>query len=235
MVHGLHHSDTRRLSLGGVKAHPAREAAVGLQAAPGHKGHEVLFRVRMLHAHGLQRVGQRLRQAAEGKTILPGLPEFLIGTTPEAPAEIQVFAVKAVPYGFSRTDFPGQAFRSCVFPLHLAGIRRKQRPVFFPADRGKKGLAAQVLAHPADQARGQEHRVPAAVRQFHKIGVPGVLDGRFPAQMPHGQNRVARIALIGAENAAAAGNGDRMIILRTAFGDQQIVPFADMVDMRRLR
>ena len=51
--------------------------------------------------------------------------------------------------------------------------------------------------------------------------------------MPVGQDGVARVALIGPQGAAAAGDGHGMVILRTALGDEQVVPAVLLVDVRR--
>lgn len=84
----------------------------------------------------------------------------------------------------------------------------------------------------AIRPRGQEHRPPFAVGKLNQVGVAGAVDGGISAQVAVGEDGIARIDLVGTLNLPAAENGDAMVVIGAAFGDHQIVPAADFVQMR---
>ena len=63
----------------------------------------------------------------------------------------------------------------------------------------------------------------------------GILDQSFFAHVPHRQDRIRGISLIGAERRPASRDGSAVIHLRAAFRNQEIVPVSDVIDVRRFR
>ena len=206
---------------------------MGLQTSSAYKRQRIILHLLPSHGHGTKRVCGRLFQAGELQSLLSKVRKLFAVASPEAPGQAQ----RRFPQLFPDRRFfhgrPCEALRERILPLHLAGLRRKERPLILPLNGHNEGLSAQVLADAADQAGGKKYGIPLPALRPDQIGVAGVLDRRFFAHVTDRKDGIGGIALIGPQRSAASCHRGAVIHLRAALRDQQIVPVADVIDMRR--
>ena len=118
----------------------------------------------------------------------------------------------------------------------MSAVGAEYGPFVLPDDGHQKGFATEIAAfRMADLPHAQQNRPPFPAGRFDQVGMADTADGLRAAQMPVGDQGIARIRLIGAQKTAAAEDGDAVVLRGAALGDEQIVPAANMVEVRPLR
>ena len=109
------------------------------------------------------------------------------------------------------------------------------RPPIDPIDADEEGFPA-VDMEARGLAAGSDTEVngsPGAVGQLDQVRMPGVLHGVRTASVA--QDRIVRRSLERAVERSRAGDRHRVPPLGAAFGQQQVPPAVDRVEVRSLR
>ncbi len=115
--------------------------------------------------------------------------------------------------------------------LDPSPARADDRPTVLPAYRRQKGLAPEVVEIAVIRAHPQRNHPPLAVLGLDQIGMPCAHNGVVAAQVPVGEDRVARVGFIGSCEGIAARNRYGMVVAGTALGDHQVVEAVDSVQV----
>lgn len=105
-------------------------------------------------------------------------------------------------------------------------------PAVVPGDRRAEGLPGHRRRGTGGGARaGAEHHAgPGSVGQLDQVAVPGVLDVAIGAAGGH--RRVVRSTIERAVGRCRARDRDRVPAFGAAFGDQQVPPLPDVIEVR---
>lgn len=235
MVHGLHRGQSCALVPLGSKGHAGADGLSGLDLTLSQEGGVINPGIGAFRAHLTQLFHQRLADAADSQFGVRDVVELPIGGAPCRPVQVQFFMVKIIHSLLGDALVLGKAGGGIVPPLQLAGFGGKQRPAPLPFHGADEGLTAQIFADAVDEPGGQHHRVPAAVRQLHQIGMTYVADGAAVAHVAMGDQGIGGIILVGAEDVLAPGDGLGVEVFRATLGDHQVVVLADVVDVGGFR
>ena len=104
-----------------------------------------------------------------------------------------------------------------------------------PGHRREEGLASEVVPVARDRAEREEDHPPGAVRGLDEVRVAGALDRHVVLRVPVREDRVAGAGFERSPRRVAARDRHHVAVLRPALGDHQVVPAADLVEVRPLR